>query len=254
MPTLLLLKLLLVPSLVAAVTLAARRWGPVLGGWVSGLPIVGGPVIAFYAVEQGTEFASQAAQGTMAALIAIACFSVAYAWLCLHLKWYEATLIGWIVFAVLTYLLYIFRPGVALGLALAVASVLLARLALPPAEPVAASGAGPPGDLVIRMIATAAMVLVLTALADRLGPALSGLLTAFPIATTTMVAFTQVQRGPAAVIAFFKGFLPALVGFALFCFVLAVALQPWGLLLAMTTALLAQFIVHGLVLWRLRHA
>ena len=52
----LLLKLLLVPGLVAAVTLAVRRWGPAVGGWLAGLPVVAGPVLVFYAIEQGDAF------------------------------------------------------------------------------------------------------------------------------------------------------------------------------------------------------
>ena len=39
---LLILKLLVAPGLVAAVTLAVRRWGPAVGGWLSGMPVVTG--------------------------------------------------------------------------------------------------------------------------------------------------------------------------------------------------------------------
>lgn len=249
MPPLLLLKLLLVPSLVAAVTLAARRWGPAIGGWLTGLPIVGGPVIAFYAVEQGPAFAAQAAQATMAGLGAISAFGVVYAWICRRASWYVATAAGWIAFAAVTFILYALRPGLTLSFACAVVGAVAGRWLLPPVERVSAGGASPPGDLVIRMAATATLVLVLTSLADRLGPVLSGLLTAFPIATTTIAAFTQAQRGPAAVVVFFHGFLPALVGFALFCLVLSVTLQTWGLLLSMTAAVVVQLTIHGVVLW-----
>src|SRR5688572_1778556 len=51
--TLLILKLVLVPALVAGLTLAARRWGPFVGGLLLGLPVVAGPTLYFYAVEQG---------------------------------------------------------------------------------------------------------------------------------------------------------------------------------------------------------
>jgi len=71
----LLLKLLLVPGLVAAVTLAVRRWGPAVGGWLAGLPVVAGPVLVFYAIEQGDAFAAQAAHATLAGLIATSAFA-----------------------------------------------------------------------------------------------------------------------------------------------------------------------------------
>jgi hypothetical protein len=251
--SLLLLKLLLVPSLVAAVTLAARRWGPAVGGWLAGLPIVGGPVLAFYTVEQGTAFAAAAAQGTMAGLAAIAVFAVVYAHMCLRAKWYVATITGWCAFAVMTYVLYLLRPGLTLSVVAPIAAVLGATRLMPRvARVTAGGGASTPGDLAIRMVATATLVVVLTSLADRLGPALSGLLNAFPIATTTIAAFTQAQRGPAAAVAFFRGFLPALVGFTLFCLVLTLTLGALGLSLAMTIALLAQLAVHTVILGRLR--
>ena len=39
----LLLKLCLVPALIYAVSLAGRRWGAGVAGWISALPIVAGP-------------------------------------------------------------------------------------------------------------------------------------------------------------------------------------------------------------------
>jgi hypothetical protein len=61
---LLLLKLLLVPGLVAGVTLAARRWGLRIGGLLTALPMVAGPTLCFYAIEQGNRFAATAARAT----------------------------------------------------------------------------------------------------------------------------------------------------------------------------------------------
>src|SRR6185295_5365099 len=49
----LLLKLVLVPGLIALVTVAGRRFGPRIGGWLNALPLVAGPVLFFLALEQG---------------------------------------------------------------------------------------------------------------------------------------------------------------------------------------------------------
>ena len=51
------LKLSLVPLLIAGVTLGTRRWGPRIGGWLTALPVIAGPTLCFYAIEQGTDFA-----------------------------------------------------------------------------------------------------------------------------------------------------------------------------------------------------
>ncbi|WP_137173323.1 hypothetical protein [Massilia sp. HP4] len=73
------LKLLLVPSLIALVTLAGRRWGPGVAGWLSAFPIVSGPILLAIALEQGSDFAAIAAANTLLAVLAIVVFSIVYA-------------------------------------------------------------------------------------------------------------------------------------------------------------------------------
>ena len=57
----LVLKLLLVPSLLATVTLVARRWGANVAGWLASFPIVAGPVLLVLTLEQGAAFGARAA-------------------------------------------------------------------------------------------------------------------------------------------------------------------------------------------------
>ena len=73
------LKLTLTPILIAAATLASRRWGPAVGGCFLGLPLTSGPVSVFLALEQGGPFAARAARGSILGLIGVAAFYVAYA-------------------------------------------------------------------------------------------------------------------------------------------------------------------------------
>ena len=73
-----LLKVLLAPLLILLATLAGRRWGPAVGGWLAGLPLTSGPVSLILALEQGPEFAARAALGTLFGLISLAAFSFAY--------------------------------------------------------------------------------------------------------------------------------------------------------------------------------
>ena len=37
---------------------AGRRWGPGVSGWLTGLPLLAGPVSVFVCIEQGETFAS----------------------------------------------------------------------------------------------------------------------------------------------------------------------------------------------------
>jgi hypothetical protein len=106
-------------------------------------------------------------------------------------------------------------------------------------------------DLPVRLLATATLVVSLTGLAEQLGSALSGLLNAFPVLTTIIAAFTHAQRGRAPMVAFLDGYLQSVVGFALFCLVMSVALTSLGLTQALLAALAVQLSSHALLLWRL---
>lgn len=250
MPLLLLLKLLLVPGLVALVTLAVRRWGPAVGGWLAGLPIVAGPVLVFYAVEQGEAFAARAAHATLSGLMATGAFAVAYGYCSRRFRWYFCVAVGWAVFGVAVLAFSFLQPGLLTSLVGLVAVAFGGGRTLP--RPTARLRASRPvaGDLIARLIAAAALVLVLTSLADRLGPTWSGLLNAFPVLTTIVAAFSHAQRGTEAALAFLTGYLQAIVGFGLFCVVIALSLESIGLPLGLLLALVAQFAWHSALLAR----
>jgi len=245
---LLILKLLVAPGLVAAVTLAVRRWGPAIGGWLSGMPVVAGPVLIFIAIEQGSAFGAQAAHATLAGLIGTAAFTVMYARSAVRLTWRRSLLAGWATFAVTTSVLYVLAPSLIASLACLFLATLIGRRALPTVAVPAAAVESPRGDLPLRLLATAMLVLALTAVADRLGPRLSGLLNAFPVLTTIITAFTHAQRGAGVTIAFVGAFLRSIIGFGCFCFVLAVTLNRMGLAPALLFALMAQVTVSGFTL------
>jgi len=247
---LLLLRLTLVPILIAGVTLASRRWGPRVGGFVTALPAVAGPTLCFYAVQQGNLFAADAARGTLLGLIAAAAFCLAYAHGSVRLHWALCLLIGWLAFGVVTMLVYRANVGPLAGLTMAVAALLVARVLLPTPRPVASVAAAPRWDLPLRTISAAVLVFALTSLADRLGSNVSGVLTPFPVATAIVAGFTHAQRGSAAAVAFLRGFLPGLCSFAVFCFVLAVTLPSWPLVLAVIAALGTQLALQALLLAR----
>jgi len=63
------LKMALVPALIGAVTLAGRRWGATVAGWLSAFPIVSGPILYFIALDQGAAFVARAAVGTLSAVV-----------------------------------------------------------------------------------------------------------------------------------------------------------------------------------------
>ncbi len=74
------LKLVLTPVLVGGASLASRRWGSAVGGWLIGIPFTSGPVALFLALDPGPRFAATAAAGIMAGTASQAAFCLAYAW------------------------------------------------------------------------------------------------------------------------------------------------------------------------------
>ena len=135
--TLLILKATLTPFLIVVATLAARRWGSTVGGWVAGLPLTSGPVSVFLAVEQGPTFAANAACGTLLGLIAVAVFCVAYARSAKGSAWVGPTILGLGLYLVVTWVISLssFSLGVSTLLVLPLLGVALMALALPPWQP-----------------------------------------------------------------------------------------------------------------------
>src|ERR1700680_2227784 len=91
----LLLKLILTPLLLGGVTLAGRKFGPTVSGWLVGLPLTSGPVSFFLALEQGHVFAAHAAQGSLMGVISLSAFCVVYCWLSLRFGWLLCWLGSW---------------------------------------------------------------------------------------------------------------------------------------------------------------
>lgn len=245
--SLLVLKLTLAPGLVGATTLAARRWGPLVGGWLGGLPVVVGPILLAFALERGSAFAADAAAGALLGLLSLNAFVIAYGWSARVMGWLPAVAVSWGAFALATLALEPVQLPAGVALVLVFASFALTAAALP--RGAVAGGVRPPRfDLLLRVCATAALVLGLTGLAGALGPQLSGLLAAFPVLATVLAAFTHAQDGAGAAAAFLRGLVTGLAAFAVFCFVVAVMLPSAGVAAAFVVGSAAALGSHALVL------
>jgi hypothetical protein len=252
----LLYKMTVAPALVAGATLFGRRFGDAAAGLVAGLPIVAGPVLWFYALEQGPAYAAEAAVATLLGLVSLSFFAVAYAWR----AWSRGTvlsclILSWLAFAfgtiVINRAMHSGMPGLGRALGYAVLALFLALRSLPPMDPPGPRPAPGHWDLPLRMAAAAAMVWALTALAQRLGPVLGGLLTPFPVASTVLAVFAHRQGSGPAAVAVLKGLLLALNAFAAFCAVLALTVTRMPAATSFTVALAAAMLVQGAVLlWR----
>jgi hypothetical protein len=247
---LLVTKLLLAPSFVVCASLAARRFGPRVGGLIAGLPVVAGPILLAYALQHGRSFAAGASVGTLLGLVSLIAFVVVYSRLSARTVWAASMLGGWLAFAVATVLFS--ALSVPAGAALAICAVGLAGgLALTPRggqperRPV---NVAPAWDLPMRAVCALALVLALTAIAGWLGSRLSGLLAPFPIIATVLATFTHAQHGTREAQRLLRWLLGGYGAFALFCFALAITLRPLGVAAAFALASAVALITQGAII------
>lgn len=222
----LVLKVALAPALVLGVTLAARRWGSRVGGMLIALPVVAGPILLVITLEHGEVFGARAARGALLGVVALSAFCVAFAAAATLMRWPAVLLMGWAAYMGVAACVSRWDASPVAGLTSALAALMFARAFFRRKDHTDAlsSSSRPPWDLYARAGATAALVIVITTAAGALGPAVSGVLTPFPIAASVLAAFTLAHDGPAASLAMLRGFVVALPGFAAFFFAVAVAL------------------------------
>ena len=233
------LKITLVPLLIGAITLAGRRWGPSVAGWLSGLPVVAGPIMYFMAIENGAGFASQALVGMLLGVFAMLGFLLAYAWAATRWSWRASVLCA----------LSAYFTGVALlntlDLSVGVASVMVFAVLLPAprwfprAEPRTVEAAAARGEIYVRMAAGAVLVLAVTYAAASLGARLSGLLAMFPVISTVLAVFSHRQCGHEFTVCLLRGIVFGWYAFLVFCVVLGWALLQFGIGAAFLTASVA---------------
>jgi hypothetical protein len=243
-------KLVLVPTLIAAITLAGVRFGPRVAGALTGLPVVAGPIALVMALEQGAPFAARSATATLAGLASLAVFAVLYAWTAQRASWLTSVAAGWLGFVTATALLDRLALGLPAALTTALATPLVMLAAIPRPAATAVNGDVGTREIALRMLAGIALMLGLTGIARALGPRLSGLLTVFPIATTVLAVFSHRNQGAAFAARLLRGLALGLYSLSAFFTTLAVVLEPWGVapafLAAVAAALGAQIVVLGL--------
>jgi hypothetical protein len=226
---LLLLKIAVPPLLVAITSLAARRWGPTVGGLLLGLPWMTGPVLFFLALDKGTEFAVGACTGIELGIVCVSAFLIAYGVISTYARWPASVAGSAAVFGASTVAIQDVTLPLPTAAAVAAASLGVAYLLLPrPRKPVA-STALPWWDIPARMLTTCALVAIIMLSADALGARLSGIVSTYPAMVTVVGAFTHRQWGRDAVRQILRGLTVSLLVFVVFFLTVGLGLPTLGL-------------------------
>jgi hypothetical protein len=240
------LKLLLLPSLICGLTLAGRRWGPAVAGWLSGLPIVAGPILFFIAIEQGPAFGAAAAEGTLSGLVAVLAFIVGYAWTATRRSWLVSALMGWFAYAVAVGLIYVLEPPLVVSAVVDVMALWYAPRLLPKIGAPAVAAQLDYSEIAVRMVAGVALLLALTYFASGLGPRLSGLLAMFPTLGTVLAIFSHRHAGAEFAIHLLRGMVLGLYAFVAFTVALRLSLTALPVGASFAPAIGCALIVQGI--------
>jgi len=239
--TLLYLKLFVTPLLMWAISLASRRWGGLLGGLLSGLPITSALVMTFLCLEQGSAFALGAVPGALGGLAAVQATYTFYLFATRRLGIAAAVSLAILFYGLAA---YAFTHWGGLYLSVGVALLLIGVL-------IRASGREPRPDTLarprhryweipLRMVSATSLLLLTTSLASWLGPATSGMLAPIPVIAWPLVVFAHVQGGRAGMAAMVRGNAIGAVGVIAFYLAMAGLLEHTGvaftMLVAMATA------------------
>ena len=240
------------PALIGAITLAGRRWGPAVAGWLSGFPVVTGPILFFVALEQGPQFASVTAAGALAGGVAWLSFALGYAWAATRVNWILSLLAGLSAYLVVGLIMIISALPFVVVAAMVLAGILLAPFLFPrltqPIGPATSSAA----ELFARMAAGCVMTVAVTRLSPVLGPKFSGLFAVFPVMGIVLAAFSHRSSGNVFTIRLLRSMVYGFYAFTAFCLTVTLSLNVIGTASGFALALCFSLAVHFGVLWFMR--
>jgi hypothetical protein len=248
-PMLFLLKLVLTPILVAAVSLAARRWGATVGGLLLGLPWLTGPILFFLALDKGDTFAAAACTGVELGVVCIAAYLLAYGLVSLAAGWPLSLASAVLAFLGTAWVTQELALPLTTAAAAAAGSLVLAFLLLPHSRKlVAIETPLPCWDIPMRMLATFILVALITLTAEALGPELSGIAATFPCIVTVVGSFTHHQWGGVAARRMLRGLARSLFSFVAFFLVVGAIIPQVGLVSSFVVASAVALLISGAML------
>jgi hypothetical protein len=238
------LKLLLVPAFLLLISLAGRRWGPAVAGWLAGLPVLTGPILLLLALEHGPGFTAAAATVSLSAVSGAVAFIVIYARVCARRPPLLSLLAGLAVWCCAALLLTRFSPGNFVSLGIALLALVIAPNFFPRLSAPILTATLPRWELPLRMLAGAAVTLAVTTLAAAIGPSWSGMFAVFPVITTVLAVFSHRASGPAFTVILLRAMIWGLYSLASFCLALAVLLPQQGVTVSFLAAVAAALAVQ----------
>jgi hypothetical protein len=238
-------------TLVVLATLAAERFGSLLGAMVVTLPISAGPAYVLVALDHDAAFIAASALGSLVCNAATIVFCVVYSVLAQSrglMPSLSAALGAWIALAALSGFVDWTVPGAAVLniLVLVICIPLGRRYRFAPMPATIRRWY----DIPLRAVMVAALVATVVTLSSRVGPTVTGILASFPVVLTSLVLIFQPRIGGPATATITANGIPGLAGYGLALLVLNLLAIPVGtpaaLALALAVSIAWNLIILGL--------
>jgi len=239
---LLIIKLTVTPILVGLASLAARRWGNTVAGLITGFPLMTAPISIFLTIEQGAEFTIAASIGILIALVGIAVYALTYVVAARYSPWPIAVALSYGAFFATSWFVAPFLTTHVTAALAAYGMIFLAIILMPRHQTAGAPVPVPAWEIWLRMLSTAAMIALVTTIANLVGPTWTGIIATVPVMATIMVTFTHARLGHQPAALFMRSVMLSMFSFTTFFVVAAYALQsmePLHAYLLATTAAVA---------------
>lgn len=224
-------KLALITACVLGSSLVARRWGHAAGGWLAGLPMIGGPIVGLLIMDIGAERGRDTCLATLRCHAALVAYLVSYAWAARRFPWPACLALSLMVFFMLGGLMIALDGPEWSVVVLSVLAVTLGNWAMTLLSGPAAAAVGqvalPGAELWSRVAAAVLMAAVVIGGSSQLPVAAAGLLLAVPIVGLVLPCFTLPRHGAVATVALLRGFTVGQIGFSAFFIAMLVLLPAW---------------------------
>jgi hypothetical protein len=221
-------KAVLTATTVALLLTIAQLFGRRIAGVLAGLPTVTGPALIWLALERGTDYAVEAATGSIAACALCAVFALAYE-RASHYRGVSFALLFATAASLLPALpLQWAATGVLPSLLLAAAASLAAWFAMPDGTEAASPVSRLRGELGLTALVSGGISGAVALCAPVVDPFWAGVLASPPLIAAVMAMREHVVVGHASVQRFLRGYAAGLMGRAVFGAGFALLLVPIG--------------------------
>jgi hypothetical protein len=246
-------KLILTPLLVGSASLAGRRWGAALSGWLVAMPLTSGPIALFIALDAGAGVARDAAHGSLLGAVAQVAFAAVYTAASRRLGWIRSLTTASVAFFVVGFATPSLAPVVTYLLLLAAVGLFLWISRQRHARAGAVTSL-PAWDIAARVVVATALVVAISSLAPFVGGHVSGVLATFPVYASVLATFGHLTRGPGEAAEVLRGLVTGLIGFGAFFLGLGALLAVTGIAVSFLGAFVIGLAVQAATLPLLRLA